>query len=176
MRVFCYYNLHKAVWSVKALEGSQKGRVILHAGEVTLAKCEFKVSEAGRQRVLREKKKNVHAGVVGELVGFLGDLTEAGKAARDEMGWLIGGAALTQELNWHWNNGKRVTYNPYIARQFFLPHLEKHHMHDKYVVRAFSCYLEKDRRVWAYRPVLETFANMSMPEQRSKEMLDRVTN
>ena len=27
--------------------------------------CKFKVSEAGRQRVLREKRKNVHAGVAG---------------------------------------------------------------------------------------------------------------
>jgi hypothetical protein len=28
---------------------------------------EFKVSEAGRQRVLRKRRKNVHAGVVGYL-------------------------------------------------------------------------------------------------------------
>ena len=67
MKVFVYWNLHKQVWSVKALEGKDKGRVIHHAQNVTLSDCTFKVSEAGRQRVLREKRKNVHAGVVGQL-------------------------------------------------------------------------------------------------------------
>ena len=67
MKVFVYWNLHKQVWSVKALEGKDKGRVIYHAQNVTLSDCTFKVSEAGRQRVLREKRKNVHAGVVGQL-------------------------------------------------------------------------------------------------------------
>ena len=35
---------------------------------VLMQDCVFKVSEKGRQRVLREKVKNVHAGVLGELV------------------------------------------------------------------------------------------------------------
>jgi len=73
MKVFVYFNLHKKVWSLKALEGANKGRVIAHRNEVMLTDCVFKVSEPGRQRVLREKAKNVHAGVVGrwvqELVG-----------------------------------------------------------------------------------------------------------
>ncbi len=65
MKVFVYYNLHKHCWSLKALEGKDKGRVVAHADDVMvyLAKC--KVSEAGRQRVLNEQRKNVHAGVVG---------------------------------------------------------------------------------------------------------------
>lgn len=68
MRVFVYWNLHRNLWSVKALEGPDKGRVVLRSNEVFLAHAEGKVSEAGRQRVLREKKKNVHAGIVGDLV------------------------------------------------------------------------------------------------------------
>ena len=68
MKVFVYRNLHKNCWSVKALEGENKGRVIHHAQNVVLSECTFKVSEAGRQRVLRERSKNVHAGVVGQLV------------------------------------------------------------------------------------------------------------
>lgn len=68
MRVFVYYNLHKHVWSVKALEGEHKGRVIAHSQRVLLANATGKVSEAGRQRVLREGRKNVHAGIVGTLV------------------------------------------------------------------------------------------------------------
>jgi hypothetical protein len=41
------------------------GRVIAHAMEICLEDCKFKVSESGRNRVLKEKRKNVHAGVVG---------------------------------------------------------------------------------------------------------------
>jgi hypothetical protein len=67
MRVFVYFNLHRKCLSVKALEGERKGRVIAHADMVVLDNVTFKVSEAGRQRVIREQRKNVHAGVVGEL-------------------------------------------------------------------------------------------------------------
>lgn len=67
MRVYVYFNLHKNLWSVRALEGENKGRVIQHASEVYLSDCTFKVSEAGRQRVLREMQRNVHAGVTGDL-------------------------------------------------------------------------------------------------------------
>ena len=67
LKVYVYFNLHKYVWSIKALEGPMKGKVIDHQRQVYLERCTFKVSEAGRQRVLREKKKNVHAGIVGYL-------------------------------------------------------------------------------------------------------------
>jgi hypothetical protein len=78
MRVFVYYNLHKHVWSVKALEGDDKGRVIAHRTDVVLLNAKPRVSEAGRQRVIREKRKNVHAGLVGDwtdqkIVQFEGD-------------------------------------------------------------------------------------------------------
>lgn len=65
IKVFVYFNLHKKCWSVKALEGENKGRVIAHEDFVTLVEATPKVSEAGRQRVLKEKRKNVHAGIVG---------------------------------------------------------------------------------------------------------------
>lgn len=67
MRVFVYFNLHRKCWSVKALEGPRKGRVIHHMDRLALDLVEFRVSAAGRARVLRERKKHVHAGVVGEL-------------------------------------------------------------------------------------------------------------
>jgi hypothetical protein len=66
MKVFVYFNLHKKVWSVKALEGPNKGRVVAHRNALSLYHCTFKVSEAGRQRVIREQRKNVHAGIVGD--------------------------------------------------------------------------------------------------------------
>jgi hypothetical protein len=67
MKVAVYFNLRRRLFSVKALEGPRKGRVIAHSEIVTLTGVTFKVSEAGRQRVLRERQKNVHAFVIGEL-------------------------------------------------------------------------------------------------------------
>lgn len=68
MQVFVYFNLHRKLWSVKALDGERKGKVIGHFSHVILRRAHFKVSEAGRQRVIREQRKNVHAGVKGTLV------------------------------------------------------------------------------------------------------------
>jgi hypothetical protein len=65
MRVFVYFNLHRKCFSIKALEGAMKGRVIAHRDAVLLFDTTFKVSQAGRERVIREKRKNVHAGVCG---------------------------------------------------------------------------------------------------------------
>lgn len=67
LRVFVYWNLHKSCFSLKALEGPYKGRVVAHASCLWLRTPTFKVSQAGRARVLREKAKNVHAGVVGYI-------------------------------------------------------------------------------------------------------------
>lgn len=89
MKVFVYFNLHKKCWSVKALEGERKGRVVMHTYELTLRDVTFKVSEAGRQRVLREQRKNVHAGAVGTLCDPI-----------------------------HRENWERVSYNPYKAGHF----------------------------------------------------------
>lgn len=61
-RVMAYRNLHKGCWSLKEL---RTGRVVAHLDEVFISDALFRVSEAGRQRVLRERAKNVHAGVVG---------------------------------------------------------------------------------------------------------------
>jgi hypothetical protein len=62
MQVKVYFNLHKKCYSIQ-----HKGIVIGHADEVYLTDCEFKVSKAGRERVLREKRKNVHAFITGKL-------------------------------------------------------------------------------------------------------------
>jgi len=70
MKVFVYFNLHKKMWSVKALEGPQKGRVIARTFHVALRDVRPRVSQAGRERVLREKRKNVHAGLVGQMTDW----------------------------------------------------------------------------------------------------------
>jgi len=68
MRVDVYMNLHKGEFSVKALEGENKGRVIAHSWRVSLRDCTFVVQPAGQARVRREGRKHVHAFVRGELV------------------------------------------------------------------------------------------------------------
>lgn len=73
MRVNVYRNLSpqyrgQRAWSVMALEGPRKGKVIDIVDGVIVRDVTFVVSEASRQRVIREKSKNVHAFVRGELV------------------------------------------------------------------------------------------------------------
>lgn len=63
MKAFVYRNLHRRCWSLK---DRSTGRVRKHLDFVLIHNCEFRVSEAGRQRVLREKRKNVHAGISGD--------------------------------------------------------------------------------------------------------------
>ena len=73
MKVKVYYNLHKNCYSIVSLEKEDYGRVIKHENCVALFDAQFRVSEKGRQRVLREKTKNVHAYVVGNWLGHLND-------------------------------------------------------------------------------------------------------
>ena len=108
MKVFVYFNLHRKCFSVKALEGEFKGRVVAHASHVNLIHCTFKVSEAGRQRVLREKRKNVHAGVVGQLV----KLTFMGE--KDKCCYIENIYRCAYQYP-----HKRVKYNPYKLDSFY---------------------------------------------------------
>ncbi len=66
-RVEVYRNLHKNCYSVRALTGENKGKVIDHVQSITLKDAKFVVQPAGRKRVLREKRKNVHAFVRGHI-------------------------------------------------------------------------------------------------------------
>ena len=62
MRVEVYYNLHKNVFSVR-----HKGKVIAWGNRVTIENPQYVVREKGRQKVLEEGRKNVHAFVRGTL-------------------------------------------------------------------------------------------------------------
>ena len=88
--VFVYRNLHKKCWSVK-----QDGLVKAHSQLLAMHSCTFKVSQAGRNRVLKEKRKNVHAGVHGYLENWqMGEWIDSHPTARP------------------------VTYNPYKYKNF----------------------------------------------------------
>jgi hypothetical protein len=97
MRVEVYFNLHKKLFSVR---DCKTGRVIKHTNDITILDPKFVVRKAGRERVLRERKKNVHAFVRGELMGY------------EDM-------AHEPELY------SSVTYNPYKYSSFVNKHTEE---------------------------------------------------
>lgn len=55
------------MYSIKALEGEHRGKVIGYAKYMHVTNPEFVVYQAGRRRVLETKKKNVHAGIIGDV-------------------------------------------------------------------------------------------------------------
>ena len=59
-----YKNLHKDCWSAKS---TKTGLLLFHCNSLLLKNATFKVSKKGRQRVLANRSKNVHAGVVGTV-------------------------------------------------------------------------------------------------------------
>ena len=130
-KVFVYRNLHQNCWSVKARGGKNAGRVILHADEVVVLGAEFDVNEKGRQKVLQEQRKNVHAGVVGWLAGasvieqrYDNDVPQD-FADVDTEGW------------------DEVTYNPYKFSSFVFKATEEA------AVGKFKVKLQSDRKVVA---------------------------
>ena len=64
-KVMVYYNLHKHTFSI-----SRNGRVIAHADYVKLTNVEFRVRQGGREKVLKDKRKNVHSFVIGTLMDY----------------------------------------------------------------------------------------------------------
>lgn len=50
------------------MKNKKTGKVEHRSNSAVLSNTALKVSEAGRQRVLRERQKNVHAGVEGNLL------------------------------------------------------------------------------------------------------------
>jgi hypothetical protein len=64
-KVMVYYNLHKHTFSIR-----YNGIVIAHADYVKLFDVEFRVRQGGREKVLKDKMKNVHSFVIGTLVDY----------------------------------------------------------------------------------------------------------
>lgn len=64
-----YRNLNKPeFFSCKATKGENKGKVACYSKIIVLGDVAFKVSEASRQRILKQKSRNVHAYVKGEFL------------------------------------------------------------------------------------------------------------
>ena len=89
-RVRVYRNLNKKCLSVQSWVEGKGWRVTDHVQHIFLDNASFKVSEAGRKRVLDQKRKNVHAFIIGDRV-------EQPKKTPTE----------------------KVRYNPYVSHNFF---------------------------------------------------------
>lgn len=63
-KVDVYWNINRRCFSIKSCS---TGRVVGYTDAINLVKAQFIVREAGRQRVLREQQKNVHAFVRGYI-------------------------------------------------------------------------------------------------------------
>ena len=105
MRAKVYFNLHNSKWSIK---DCATNKVVGHADKVCLSNVVPLVSEAGRRRVLRDKEKNVHAFLVGDLVHV-----ENFKSYRGRWADAIHGEYPTVP-----KNGTVITYNPYKFTNF----------------------------------------------------------
>ena len=99
------FNRNKPVWVYRNLKHGRKtrplfsvmqnGKVVRRVHRILLADVRFVVREAGRQKVLQEGRKNVHAFVVGKIVG------SAMGIDRNDKGFPV-----------------RVLYNPYNDANF----------------------------------------------------------
>ena len=90
-RVDIYRNLHSGTWSVR---DCKSGRVTDHVDMCSVYDAKLVVQPAGRRRVLREGRKNVHAFVR----GYIYHPTPSWTLLRRYM--------------------KPITYNPYTAKTF----------------------------------------------------------
>lgn len=100
-----YKNLHNGKWSIASVE---TGLVVGHADLVLLEDTKFLISESGRQRVLKEKSKNVHAYIVGTVFHVKGFTPFKGRTVE-----VVGKYSLGLK------DGERISYNPYKGGYFF---------------------------------------------------------
>lgn len=91
MKTEVYWNLHKRLFSLR-----QNGRVVAHMGKLCLTDVTFRVQPAGRERVRRTGRKNVHAYVKGDY---------------DHVALL----SITDE---EMEDARPITYNPYKYDSF----------------------------------------------------------
>ena len=119
MRVQVYRNLNNGLISIQDLS---TGLVLGHASAVDMEEASFIVREAGRQQVIKEKRKNVHAFVRGKVIDVRNFQSFKGR-----------GEGIEDDSPYAWMNSTklqrgsmlvtttRVSYNPYKAPHFVTP-------------------------------------------------------
>lgn len=98
MKVKLYKNLNRQRrFSLVAMEGDLKGKVLGYSPAVLVSSVEMKVSEAGRQTVIRKGVRNVHA----HCICFVEDLASELPPSIDP------------------EKAKRITYQPFLRGHFW---------------------------------------------------------
>lgn len=120
--VYVYRNLRHGRNSPPLYSVMQGGKVFLRVHSILLSHCQFIVREAGRQKVLATKRKNVHAFVKGYIVMYEG-------VANIQ----LAGPTLSTE----------VRYNPYHG-PYFYTHSDKPFVWPVPVTKARSVMLNED--------------------------------
>ena len=97
-KVSVYWNLQKRMWSIK-----QRGFVVAHSRSISLKNAFPEVQKAGQIRVVKEKRKNVHAWITGYI-------------AHGNANWFM-------ESGLEYGTYK-ASYDPYKAPAFFLTRVD----------------------------------------------------
>lgn len=111
-RLYIYRNLRTKGFSVR-----YRGIVIDRINSFLAEKVEFKVNEQGRQRVIKERQKNVHAFVIADKYNSISKFSKK----------LI-------------NNLKIITYNPYLDNSFICEN-KRIKTANKVLFTSGKCYL-----------------------------------
>lgn len=90
IKVSVYFNLHKKLFSVRSRNKKNYGLVLFHTDKLNLLDVNFNVRETSRLKVIKTKRKNVHAFCDGRISCYI-------------------------DLN---NKGRMITYNPYKMAHF----------------------------------------------------------
>lgn len=129
MRVFVYWNLQKGGFSIKALDGASKGRVVAYASEIMLSDAAMIVSDKARERIKGGAPKEVHAGFRATLDGFRGSVTPMGEACGLSPSFAFDVAGMSNGNPW-----QAITYNP--------------HRDSGFVRRSDGSRVESALRIW----------------------------
>lgn len=148
MRVFVYRNLKNNKWSIKCVDKSPKyrhvyQRVVGYASSVFLTSVKPKVSEPGRQRVIKEKRKNVHAGLVGRLDGVF--MWECRNYDVTDENVMVSPVAFSSDD--HIGETFPIAYNPYKFNTFVNKHNTEQMLLESAIIRLLP-----DGRVYATGP------------------------
>ena len=118
MKVRVYYNLHRKLWSIQSYTKGKGWRIVGHASELYLQNVTFRVSEAGRKRVLLQKRKNVHAYAIGTLTHVLGGKSVSDDWCEDDYGQCTINEHFVKDGEPAW---VAISYNPYLGGNFTTP-------------------------------------------------------
>ena len=105
MKVEIYFNLHKRLFSIR----ERHGKVIAHKKWVGLVRPTFIVQQGGREKVLRDKSKNVHAFVRPESIWGDSSTTDT---------YLLSKANGVPDFDQTLTDYTTVRYNPYKYTSF----------------------------------------------------------